>query len=154
MPSSPRKGGTPPAGNPQGGFPRKDCDGRIVSLPELLGGVLFSIVLGVIALVAIDGIFTVLGVGEFGTVSGWLAGILTVWMFVEEFRAWKGVPARIAPLVVAGAVGVLAGAALSARLIALPAVFAGSISVAVAGLIYAVIWYFGIRYLASRLGER
>jgi hypothetical protein len=139
---------------PQATFPRKDPDGRIVSLTEFLGGVVFSIVLGVIVLVAVDGIISLLGIGRFGSVSGWLAGILAVWMFVEEFRAWRGVPARVAPLLVAAAVGGLIGAALSARMEALPAVADGAISVAVAALIYAVIWYFGIRYLASRLGER
>jgi hypothetical protein len=134
-------------------FPPRDAQGRIANLPEIVGGVLFGVVLCVIVLVVIDGAFSLLGIGKFGTISGWLAGILTIWMFVEEFRAWKGVPARLAVALIAAAIGLILGVLLSSQLGSMPAVFNGSLSVTVAGLVYAVIWFFGIRYLASRFGE-
>lgn len=119
-----------------------------------MGGVLFAIVLGAIVLLAIDAIFSALGAGAFGHVSGWLTGILAVWLFVEEFRAWRGVPGRIGVMILAGGIAFLAGSWVSGRLAYLLPVFAGTISVAVAALIYAVAWFFGIRWLASRVGER
>jgi hypothetical protein len=143
----------PTTANRIASYPPRDADGRVATLPDLLGGVVFGIVLGTIVLVAIDGIFALLGVGKFGTISGWLAGILVVWLFVEEFRAWKGVPARILVTVLAGVVALIIGAFLGTNLGTLPAVFAGAIAVAVAGFIYAVLWFFGVRYLASRFGE-
>jgi hypothetical protein len=134
-------------------YPPRDANGRVGTLPNILGGVVFGIVICMIVLVVIDGLFTLLGVGKFGTISGWLAGILPVWMFIEDFRAWKGVPGRIAVALAAGVLGLIAGIALSGTLTGLRPAFDGGISVAVACLIYAVIWFFGIRYLASRLGE-
>jgi hypothetical protein len=144
--------GPTPAKSPS--YPRRDADGRIATLPDMLGGVLFSVVVGTILLLAIDGIFSLLNVGRFGRISGWLAGILLVFMFIEDFRSWKGAPLRIAVAFVGAALAVLAGGALSAQIDSLLAVFAGAISVAVAGVIYAVIWFFGIRFVVSRLGEK
>ncbi len=134
-------------------FPRRDADGRIAQLPDMLGGVFFYLVVGTIVLVAIDGLVSLFNIGRFGHVSGWLAGILLVFMFVEDFRSWKGAPLRIAVAFVGAVLGILAGSALGGR-IDLPAVFAGAISVALAGVIYALVWFFGIRFVVSRLGER
>jgi hypothetical protein len=158
-PSKPSRSSKPeppskPSSTRSANFPRRDADGRIAQLPDMLGGVLFYMVVGTIVLVAIDGIVSLLGIGPFGHVSGWLAGILLVFMFVEDFRSWKGAPLRIAVAFVGAALGVLAGSALGARIDSLPAVFAGAISVTVAGLIYALVWFFGIRFVVSRLGER
>jgi hypothetical protein len=145
---------TPASTNRIASYPPRDGNGRIATLTNMLGGVIFGIVICVIVLFVIDGLFTLMGVGRFGTISGWLAGILPVWMFIEDFRAWKGVPARIGVALVAGALALVAGVALSSRLESLRPAFNGSISVLLTCLIYAVLWFFGIRYLASRLGER
>jgi uncharacterized protein YacL len=134
-------------------FPPRDDRGRIAKLPEILGGAIFGVVLSMIVLVVIDGLFALLGVGKFGSISGWLAGIITVWMFIEEFRAWKGVPGRAAVALLGVIVGLGLGVLISSRLEALPAVFNGAISVTFAVVIYAVLWFFGIRYLADRFGE-
>jgi hypothetical protein len=153
-PAKPSRSSKPePPSTRSASFPRRDADGRIAQLPDMLGGVFFYMVVGTIVLVAIDGIVSLLNIGPFGHVSGWLAGILLVFMFVEDFRSWKGAPLRIAVAFVGAALGVLAGSALGPH-IDLPAVFAGAISVAVAGLIYALVWFFGIRFVVSRLGER
>jgi hypothetical protein len=144
---------TPAPANRIASYPPRDGNGRVGTLANMVGGVIFGIVICMIVLVVIDGLFTLMGVGKFGTISGWLAGILPVWMFIEDFRAWKGVPARIAVALIAGALGLIAGIALSSTLTSLRPAFDGSISVAVTCLIYAVLWFFGIRYLASRFGE-
>jgi hypothetical protein len=147
----------PPTPAPAGriaSYPPRDANGRVGTLANIVGGVIFGIVLCMIVLVLIDGLFTILGVGKFGTISGWLAGILPVWLFIEDFRAWKGVPGRLAVLLAGGALGLIAGIAVSSVLTGLRPAFNGGISVTVACLVYAVLWFFGIRYLANRLGER
>jgi hypothetical protein len=144
---------TPTPANRIASYPPRDAEGRIATFGDMIGGVIFGIVICFILLVAIDGLFTLLGAGRFGGVSGWLIGILPVWMFIEDFRAWRGVPARIAVMLIAGALGLLVGVVISAHLTHMRPGFAGSISVTVTCLIYAVLWYFGIRYLANRLGE-
>lgn len=135
-------------------FPRRDALGRVVNAPEFFGAVLGALLVGVIVLVAIDAILTFAGLGTFGQVSGWLAGIVMVWTLVEQFRAWKGVPGRIGVVLVAAAVGLLAGSLSGGLLTFLPNVFAGAIGVAIAGLIYAALWFYGIRWLAGRVGKR
>lgn len=135
-------------------FPRKDASGRIASAPDFLGGVLVSIAIGAAILFAIDGIFTLLGAGKFGHISGWLSGILAVWMFVDDFRAWNRVPGRAGIAILAGALALAAGIAISGRLGYPLAVFNGLIGVTVSGLIYAALWFFGVRWLAARVTER
>jgi hypothetical protein len=78
---------------------------------------------------------------------------LAVWLFVEDFRAWKGVRARAGVMLIAAALGFLAGGALNVAIGSLPRVYSGAISVTLAALVYAVVWYFGIRALAGRVGE-
>lgn len=134
-------------------FPPRDPRGRIARLPEIIGGAMFGVVLTMIVLIVIDGLFTLLGVGKFGSISGWLAGIMTVWMFIEEFRAWKGVPGRAVITLLGVIVGLGLGVLISSRLEALPAIFNGAISVTLSVLVYAVLWFFGIRYLSDRFGE-
>ena len=80
--------------------------------------------------------------------------MLAVWMFVEDFRAWKGVPARVGVTLIAIALAFLAGGALNIAIAAIPRVYSGAISVSVAAVVYAVVWFFGIRAIAGRVGER
>jgi hypothetical protein len=135
-------------------FPRRDADGRIPSLPDMLAGVAFNIIVGVILVVVIDGAITLIGRGSFGSFSGWIAGVLAVWMFVEDFRAWKAVPARFLVALFGVIMAVVLGAGINVGIDALPRVFSGAISVAIASVCYAVIWFFGIRFFADRAGER
>jgi hypothetical protein len=136
-------------------YPPRDANGRIATLANMIGGVIFGAVICMIVLVIVDLLFTLAGVGQFGWVSGWLIGILPVWMFIEDFRGWKSVgTVRYGVALIAGALGLASGVALSSHLTSLRPAFNGAISVTVAALIYAVLWFFGIRALASRLGER
>ena len=132
-------------------FPRRDKDGRVMRLTELLVSVGAGLVLGIVVLVVIDGLTAVLGFGRFGQLSGWLAGILPVWLFVEEYRAWKAVPTRIVLAIVAVLLaGVIALAVAGAAGAVLPPLGSGAAGAAVGALLYAVLWYVGIRYLAER----
>jgi hypothetical protein len=138
----------------QRAFPRKDPAGRVVSFAEFVAAALASTVIGLVILVGIDALFSLLRVGTFGSISGWLAGILMVFGFVEDFRAWKGVTARIAVAAVGVVLGVILGSLVNGLVDHLPNAFSGAVAVAVAGIVYAIVWFFGIRFCASRLGEK
>jgi hypothetical protein len=132
-------------------FPRRDADGRVVHLTDLLAWVAVGLVLGLVVLLLIDGLTSLLGFGRFGQLSGWLAGILPVWLFTEEFRAWRGVPARAGMALVSGLLaGVLGFAVAMTVSDVLPPLGSGAIGAAISALLYGVLWYMGIRWLADR----
>lgn len=134
-------------------FPRRDENGRVATASEFLAGSLALIVVGAIVLVAIDGLFTLIGAGTFGKVSGWLAGILMVFLFIDEFRAWRGVSFRVVFAILGAVVSVGIGTLVNGVASGLPNLLSGLIAVTVAGVIYAVIWFFGIRWSAERFGD-
>jgi hypothetical protein len=132
------------------GFPRRDADGRIIALPDLLGVTLAGLVVGVVVLALFDGILAIAGAGDFGGANGWLALILPVWLFSEEFRTWRIGAARIAVALVAAAVSVTAGLLGAGLARDLPPLGRGAIAAAVFSLVYVLIWFHGIRWLARR----
>ncbi|NJC82086.1 hypothetical protein [Planosporangium mesophilum] len=132
-------------------FPRRDADGRVLHLAELLASVAVGLVLGILALLVIDGLSSLFGLGRFGQLSGWLAGILPVWLFIEEFRAWHQVRGRIGMALVSGFLAAVLGIAVAAVAeSALPPLGSGAVGSAVSALLYGVLWYVGIRWLADR----
>ena len=132
-------------------FPRRDADGRVVRLVELLASVAAGLVLGLLALLLIDGLSSLLGLGRFGQLSGWLAGILPVWLFTEEFRAWRGIPARAGLAIVSGLLAGVLGIAVAATIGGvLPPLGSGAVGAAISAFLYGVLWYVGIRWLADR----
>jgi hypothetical protein len=135
-------------------FPKRDAEGRVGTFGEMVAGVAVNLLIALVLLVAVDALGALVS-GGFGHISGWLAGILVVWLFGEDFRAWgRGRhsvrKARWLAVVVGLLVGGLAGAALSGRLTALPNIVNGAISVLLACLLYAAIWFYGVRVLADR----
>ena len=135
---------------PQNTFPRRDGEGRVTGLADLVGVTLAGLVIGVLALVLFDGVFSLIGLGTFGRANGWLAVILPVWLFVEEFRAWRGGPARVVSALVALAFGVVAGLLAAGLASALPPLWSGAVAAVVFSLAYAVVWFYGIRWLVRR----
>lgn len=135
-------------------FPRRDDDGRVVGLPDLLGLTLGALVLTAAALLVIDGISVLLGWSRFGSSSGWFLLILPAWLFIlEEFRAWRGVRGRVV-VAVSGALVALALGLLAAGAVAgLPALISGGVGAVVASFAYAIYWFHGVRWLARREGS-
>lgn len=134
------------------GFPRRDDDGRIMALTDLIGMVLAGLVIGVLTLVVFDWAVALLGLDSFGRANGWLAVILPAWLFVEEFRAWGPGPARIAAAFVAAAVGITSGLLVAGAAATLPPMASGALAAAVFALAYALIWFLGVRWLTRRIG--
>ena len=135
-------------------FPRRDDAGRVISLAEMLAATAAGLVLGFVALLVIDGVFALIGLGSFGNASGWLALILPIMLFVDDFRGWRTAGWR---RIVVGLVA--AGLSLAAGLLAanlarsLPGLVSGAIGAVVFGLIYAVIWFVWIRWISGQVVE-
>jgi hypothetical protein len=147
-----RRGEEPERQAQTGGF--WQASGHEASLTDLLGRVLLGLLVGVVGLVLIDGIFAAVGLGTFGHVSGWLAAILPVWLFAEELRTWSGVTLRIGVAIVGALVGVALGSLAGGVTSFLPPLGVGAVGATVATLCYAVVWYYGVRWVAHRVGER
>jgi hypothetical protein len=130
-------------------FPRRDADGRIEYVVDLLGITLAGLVLGVLILLVIDGGAALLGLGTFGRASGWLAAVLPGWLFIEEVRAWRGVRWRLLLTLVAALVAVLLGIIAAGTASFLPPLASGAVGATVAAVAYALVWFYGIR-LAGR----
>src|SRR3954468_18344863 len=108
MANKPEDGGT--AGKLK--FPHRDAKGRVDTLPDLLVGVIVWLVVALLLLLVVEGVGALAGQG-FGHTSGWIAGLLAVWLFAEEYRAWRPVPARAAVAVLGLLVGGTMGVAVA-----------------------------------------
>lgn len=132
----------------------RDGHGRLVGLGHLLGFALAGFVIGLAALLVLDAVLALTGVSRFGRANGWLAVILPVWLFVEEFRAWRGQPGRMPAALVGVAVGLALGTLANGLASDLPPLASGAIGAAVAILAYSLVWFYGIRWLGGRTGGR
>jgi hypothetical protein len=135
-------------------FPRRDADGRVQHLAELVAASVLGVLVGLGALALIDGVIALLGTGRFGNASGWLATILPALIFFDDLRAWRGYGVRFLVAIVAAGLGVglglvSAGAATSI-VDGLAPMLSGALGALVAVVVYAVVWFVGIRWLSGR----
>ncbi|MFY1635547.1 hypothetical protein ACN27F_20110 [Solwaraspora sp. WMMB335] len=134
-------------------LPRRDAAGRIVVLADLLGVVLAGLVIGLLVLLLFDGVFTLIGSGgRLGQSNGWLAVILPAWLFTDDFRAWRGGSARFVAAAVAAGVAVTSGLLAAGLAADLPPLAGGGIGAGVFSLVYAAVWFHGVRWLDRRSG--
>ncbi|MEH1169605.1 hypothetical protein V6V47_29920 [Micromonospora sp. CPCC 205539] len=136
----------------QDGFPRRDAEGRIRTLGDLLGVCLAGLVIGALALVLFDWAFASIGSGDFGHTNGWLAVILPAWLFWDDFKAWEFGAARVVAALVAAAVGVFVGLLVAGLGSGLPPLLSGSLAAAAFTVAYGTVWFPGVRWLARRTG--
>ncbi|GIJ26559.1 hypothetical protein Vqi01_17210 [Micromonospora qiuiae] len=136
----------------QSAFPRRDADGRIRALGDLLGVGLAGVVIGLLVLVLFDAVFASFGAGDVGQANGWLAVILPAWLFLEDFRAWEFGAARVVAALVALAVAGVSGLALAGLTAGLPPLLSGGVAAATFTVVYAMIWFPGVRWLVRRTG--
>lgn len=132
-------------------FPQRDESGRIVVLVEMLLFVLILLAVGVVMLSAIDGLFWLLGFGEFGQISGWISALLAMFVFLDDFRAWKDYGVRWLVGGVSLVLGAVAGLGLGGLMPEFWApLFHGAIGAAVFVLLYTVLWFVGMRLIGDR----
>jgi hypothetical protein len=129
------------------GFPRRDPQGRVVRAVDLLAMALAGTVLGVAALVLIEGLLALAGLTRFGRANGWLAVILPGWMLLEDVRAWRGVRWRIPLALGIAAVSALAGVLAAGAASFLPPLVSGAVGAAIAAVLFASLWFYGVRRL-------
>ncbi|MEH1099116.1 hypothetical protein [Micromonospora sp. CPCC 205561] len=134
------------------GFPRRDAEGRILTLGDLLGVSLAGVVIGLLAVAVFDAGFVLIGDGEFGGANGWLAIILPAWLFWDDFRAWEFGAARVVAALAAAAVGMVAGLVVAGLAAGLPPLLSGGLAAAAFTLGFAVVWFHGVHWLARRTG--
>ncbi|MBY8871932.1 hypothetical protein K7640_08770 [Micromonospora sp. PLK6-60] len=133
-------------------FPRRDAEGRVLTLGDLLGISLAGWLIGMLALVLFDWAFAGLGAGSFGHTNGWLAVILPAWLFWDDFRAWEFGAARVVAALVAAALAVVAGLLLAGLAGGLAPLATGGLAAAGFTVVYAVLWFRGVHWLARRTG--
>jgi len=122
---------------------------RLTRLTDLIGQCLAGLVISLAGILVIDGLYALLGFGEFGKISGWLALVFPILIFVQQFSAARGERGRV-PVAIVGVL-VAAGLGLSAAGIfsGLPPIGSGAIGALVATLTYATVWHAGLA-LAAR----
>jgi hypothetical protein len=133
--------------------PRRDADGRLATAGDLVGVALAGLVCGVVILLVLEAILSLSGVSRFGHTSGWLAIILPVWLFTEEFRAAGYGAYRVLVAALAAGFGVAAGMTLAGLAAGeFPPLVSGAAGAATLTVVYCVVWFYGLRWLSHRAG--
>ena len=134
--------------------PRRDANGRLATFGDLVGTMLAGLVTGVVLVLILEAVLSVTRISHFGDTSGWLAVILPVWLFVEEFRAAKQSGAyRVVVAVLAGGFAVAAGLILAGLAATdFPQLVSGFVGAAGFASVYCVVWFYGLRWLGHRAG--
>jgi hypothetical protein len=133
--------------------PRRNADGRLVTIGDLLGVALAGLVCGVVVLLLFEGVLSLFRMSEFGDTSGWLALILPVWLFTEEFRAATYGAYRVIVALLAAGFGVAVGMTLAGFAApAFPLLVSGAVGAAGLTVVYCLVWFYGLRWLSHRAG--
>ena len=133
--------------------PRRDADGRLVTIGDLLGVALAGLVCGIVVLLLFEGVLSLLRMSEFGNTSGWLALILPIWLFTEEFRAATYGAYRVVVALLGAGFGVAVGMTLAGLAApAFPPLVSGAVGAAGLTVVYCLVWFYGLRWLSHRAG--
>lgn len=133
--------------------PRRDPNGRLATIGDLVGTCMAGLVTGIVLVLILESVLSVTRVSHFGDTSGWLAVILPVWLFTEEFRAEKFGAARLVVGVLAAGFGVATGlSAAGLAAIDFPRLVSGFVGAAVFAVVYCLVWFYGLRWLSHRAG--
>ncbi|GIM92951.1 hypothetical protein [Paractinoplanes toevensis] len=134
--------------------PRRDPNGRLATIGDLVGTALAGLVIGAVLLLAFEAILSLTRVSEFGGTSGWLALILPLWLFTEEFRAARDSgPYRFVVAVLGAGFGLAVGMSLvGVAAPVFPALVSGLAGAGGLTVVYCVVWFYGLRWLSHRAG--
>lgn len=133
--------------------PRRDADGRLATLSDLLGVALAGLVCGLVVLLVFEGVMTLVRLSEFGGASGWLGLILPVWLFTEEFRAAGPGAHRFVVALLGIGFGVAVGMTLAGLAAgAFPPLVSGAAGALGLTVVYCAVWFHGLRWLGHRAG--
>ena len=133
--------------------PRRAPNGRLATIGDLVGTAAAGLVTGVVLLLVFEAVLSLTRVSHFGDTSGWLALILPVWLFTEEFRSEGFGAYRVVVAALAAGFAVAAGmtfAGLAAT--EFPRLVSGFVGAAACTLVYCLVWFYGLRWLNHRTG--
>jgi len=135
--------------------PRRDADGRLATVGDLLGVALAGLVCGIVVVLIFEAIMSATRLSQFGHTSGWLTIILPVWLFTEEFRAAGYGAYRIVVAVLAAGFGAAVGMTLAGLAAGeFPALVSGTVGAFGLTVVYCVVWFYGLRWLSHRAADR
>jgi hypothetical protein len=133
--------------------PRRDADGRLATFGDLVGVALAGLVSGLAILLVFEGVMSLLRLSEFGDASGWIAVVLPVWLFTEEFRAAGWGAYRIVVAVLGAGFGVAVGMTLAGLAAGpFPPLVSGAVGALGLTVVYCAVWFYGLRWLSHRAG--
>ncbi|WP_106127273.1 hypothetical protein [Pseudosporangium ferrugineum] len=133
--------------------PRRDADGRLATVQDLVGVALAGLVAGLVVLLIFEGVMSLVRASEFGQASGWIAIVLPVWLFTEEFRAAGFGAYRIVVAGLGSGFGVAVGMTLAGLAAPLfPPLVSGAAGAFGLTVVYCVVWFYGLRWLSHRAG--
>jgi hypothetical protein len=131
---------------------RRDADGRLATVGDLIGTALAGLVAGAAILLIFEAVMSLVRLSTFGTANGWLVLILPLWLFVEEFRAAPYGAARVVVALLAAGFGLAAGLTAAGLVTGVPALFSGAAGALVFTVVYALVWFYGLWWLRHRAG--
>ena len=107
----------------------------------------------VFVLLLFEGVMSLARAFDFGSSSGWLALILPVWLFTEEFRAAGYGAYRIVVAALAAGFGIAVGMTLAGlAAAAFPPLVSGAVGAFGLTVVYCLVWFYGLRWLSHRAG--
>ncbi|MGA5304255.1 hypothetical protein ACPCHT_30360 [Nucisporomicrobium flavum] len=125
----------------------------MATVQDLVGVALAGLVAGLVVLLIFEGIMSLVRASEFGAASGWIAIVLPVWLFTEEFRAAGFGAYRIVVAVLGAGFGVAVGMTLAGLAAPLfPALVSGAVGALGLTVVYCLVWFYGLRWLSHRVG--
>jgi hypothetical protein len=132
---------------------RRDADGRLATIGDLLGAAFAGLVAGLAVLLIFEAVMSLTGVSAFGDTNGWLAVILPVWLFTEEFRAEGFGAHRLIVGGLGGGFGVAFGMTAAGGLAGfVPPLVSGGAGAVTGTVVYCLVWFYGLRWLSHRSG--
>lgn len=135
----------------KGTFPRRDVDGRYLSLVELVAVAVVGALVSFGAVALLDWLMSLVNMGAFGTGSGWLAATLPILVFLDDFRAWRDAGgARWIAAIAAVLLSLGAGLVLAASFEGW-ALITGAVGAFTLTVFYGVLWFVGVRLLTGSL---
>lgn len=121
---------------------------RLNRLTDLLGQSLAGLLISIAGVLIVDGLYALLGLGEFGEISGWLALVFPVLIFVQQFSAAKGEKGRVVVTILAALAAAALGMAAAGTFAHLPPIGTGAIGALMATLVYVTVWHLGLAVAA------
>jgi hypothetical protein len=133
--------------------PRRDPSGRLATIGDLLGTALAGLVIGAVLLLIFEAVLSLTRIADFGDTSGWIALVLPIWLFVEEFRAEGFGAPRVVVAVLAVGFGIAAGLTLAGFAAAeFPSLVSGLAGAFGCTVVYCLIWFYGLQLMNDRDG--